>query len=201
MTNDIIDFNDFEYGDLIPQGTIAVTQFRVKYPEDNAGADGVLRRTKNGDAEGLDLEVTLLDGKYARRKFPVFLLLKGSTANQKEMADKNKGKLRAAIDSAKFLDPQDKGPETAEKRKMPLRDFDGLRCLIEIGIEQGKDGFRDKNIIGLVITKDLQKWGGRPPIDQVAPDWGSGGAPPVPSTPGAPPAPSSPPPVQKPKWA
>ena len=41
--------------------------------------------------------------------------------------------LKRIIASAKYLDLNDKSPETLAKYKMEFRDFDGLRFLAEIG--------------------------------------------------------------------
>jgi hypothetical protein len=185
---DALDFSDFS--DLIPTGTIAVLQMRLR-PTD--GTNGVLKRTKDGTAEGLDAEYVLIDGPHAKRKLFSFVLVSGETDGQKQMADRNKALLKRVIDSAKFLDPTDMSPEARAKRTMPYRDLDGLRFLGEVGVEAGKNGFPDKNVVLRAITKDRQEWGGRPPIDQIAPDFSAGG-----------PAPAAPPaaaPIVKPKWA
>jgi hypothetical protein len=80
------------------------------------------------------------------------------------------------LDSALFLDPADKSDETRKKRLVEYRAFDGLVFLAMIGIEPGKDGFADKNIIARVITKEMPQWGGRPPIGQLDPYVSSAGA-------------------------
>jgi hypothetical protein len=187
-----IDFSDFS--DLIPDKTTSVVQLKIKYGD---GTDGVLSRSKSGETEGLNVELTLLEGPYAKRKFFAWLLLFGSTEGQKSMADRNKVLLLRIIDSAKFLTPADKSPEARAKRTMDFRDFDGIRFLAEVGIEQGKNGFADKNVITRAITKDRAEWAERPPIVQTPPDSGSiGGSAPASAPP--PPAAAS---ITKPKWA
>jgi hypothetical protein len=186
-----VDFSD--YTDLIPSGTIAVVQMHVRFTAD--GTDGIMKRTKDGTGEGLDVEYTLVDGQHAKRKFFAFMLIVGTSDGQKQMADRNKAALKQIIDSARFLDPADKSPEMRAKRTLTWRDFDGLRFLAEIGIETGKNGFPDKNIIARVITKDRPEWNNRAPIDQVSPDWGRSAGP-APAGPA-----SAPPPITKPSWA
>ncbi len=189
-----IDYSD--YSDVIPAKTIAVSQMRVR-PGD--GTDGVLKRTKAGDGEGLDAEFVLLGGPYAKRKFFAFLLLIGTTDGQKQMCEHNKAFLKQVIDSAKHLDPNDKSPEARAARKMEYRDFDGIRFLAEIGVEEGRNGFPDKNVIAKVITKDKPEWAGRPPIDQTTPDMlAQSGGPTAPAT-GA--TATTPAPIVKPAWA
>ena len=192
-----IDYSD--YSDLIPTKTIATLQMRVR-PGD--GTDGILKPTKNGDGEGLDAEFVLLDTQYAKRKFFLFMLVAGATDGQKQMAEHNKATLKAIIDSAKHLDPADMSPEARKARLLEYRDFDGLRFLAEIGIELGRNGYSDKNVIAKVITKDRPEWGGRPPIDQVTPDFGPSGGSTTGSGGGAGgTGGSTPPPISKPKWA
>jgi hypothetical protein len=191
------DFSD--YTGLIPQGTVAVLQAHVRYGD---GTDGVLKRTKNGDAEGLDLELTVLEGQYAKQKLFWFALVVGTTDGQKSMAEKNLATLKRVIDSAKFLDPNDRSPEARKARNLEWRDFDGVRFLAEIGVEEGRDGYPNKNIVAKVVTRDMPAWGQRPPIDQVASDFGSSG----PTASGAPQAEKAEKaanvaPIKKPSWA
>jgi hypothetical protein len=139
------------------------------------GTDGVLSPTRAGDAEALKGELTVLEGEYAKRNLSAFWLVIGSTDGQKSMAKRNLVLLKRIIASAKYLDLNDKSPDTLAKYKMEFRDFDGLRFLAEIGIEAGKNGFEDKNIITRAITRDSPQWGGRPPFEQNPPDPTSGG--------------------------
>jgi hypothetical protein len=187
-----IDLNDAST--CIPAGTVAVVQMKLRPPGDMAGTDGVTKRTKNGDAEGLDTEITVLEGPHAKRKFFAFMMVVGTTDGQKSMVESTLVRLKAIVDSAKHLDPSDKSEETRAKRRVEWRDFDGLRFLAEIGVESPRAGFDERNSIAKVITRDMPAWGGRPPIEQVAPD-PNGAATPT-TTPAAAPAP-----IIKPAWA
>ena len=149
----------------------------------------------------LDLEFTVLGGLHAKRKFFTNMVVIGSTDGQKKAADRSFATLKGIIDSANYLDPNDKTEATCNARKLEWRDFDGLRFLAEIGVEPGKDGYPDKNILVRAITKDRPEWGGRAPIDQ-GPSGGqapSGGAAATAPTAGAPTA--TPAPITKPGWA
>lgn len=190
------DFTD--YSDIVPEGTIAIVQLGVRLGD---ASDG-LKRTKDGTGEGLDAEFTIVEGPHARRKFFAFLLVTGSTDGQKQMADRNKATLKKIVNSAHFLEPGDKSPEARAKRTMAWRDFDGLRFLAEIGIEPGKNGYPDKNVIAKVITKDRPEWGGRPPIEQSPRDFGGAAASVGPAVaPIGPVAATAPAPIARPKWA
>ena len=53
--------------DVIPAGTIATLHLTVR--TGGAGEGGWLRRSKDGESEGLDCEFTVVDGPCAKRKF------------------------------------------------------------------------------------------------------------------------------------
>jgi hypothetical protein len=191
----------FDYSDattpidieLIPAGLIATAQMRIR--EGGGGEGGVLKRSKNGQSEYLDAEFILVDGTHAKMKFWQNLLLAGETDGHKQMTDKSRGILKAILDSAYGLKPDDKSPEARAKRSKELKDFDGLRFLVKVGIEKGKpknDGtsetYKDRNVIDAIVTADKPEYRG--PIEQsVSPNGGS-----------PPPAPAALP-VPKPAWA
>jgi hypothetical protein len=189
----MIDYSD--YTDMIPPKTIAIVQMRVR-PGD--GTDGVLKRTKAGDGEYLDTEFVVLEGPYAKRKIFASILLLGTTEGQKQMCERNGALLKQIIDSAKYLDPNDKLAEARKARTVNYRDFN-FRFLAEIGAEQGRNGYSDKNVITRAITKDKPEWSGRPPIDQVAPDYVPPGGAAAGSTAGQEAATATP--IAKPSWA
>jgi hypothetical protein len=176
---------------LIPTGTVAAALMRTRSCE--TGVDSVLKPTRAGDAHGLDVEYTLLEGPHAKQKLFAFIMVLGSTDGQKSMADKNKAFLKGVLDSAYFLDPRDVSPEARKKRTVHWRDFDGLKFVAEIGVEQGRDGYPDKNVILRAVTRDMPAWGGRAPIEQgPRPNGGEPSA--------AQPAPQAAP-VARPSWA
>jgi hypothetical protein len=177
--------------ELIPDGLVATVQMRVRAGD---GADGVLKRSKNGDSEYLDCEFILVDTKHAKMKFWQILLLAGETDGQKQMVDKSKSILKAILDSAYGLNPDDKGPEARAKRSKTHSDFDGLRFLVKIAIEKGKpksagssETYKDRNVIGAIITPDKPEYR---PIEQSG-SLSGGASPAVPSSA----------PIVKPAWA
>lgn len=190
------DFSGYTSVDLMPNKTIVLVQINVVY---GAGTDNVLTPTKAGDAEMLKFEGVVLEGRPTRKMVGNWLV-EGSTEGQKQMAEHYLGILKGILASARYVDPNDQAPEARAKLTAEWRDFDGLRFLAEIGIEKGKDGFEDKNIILRAITRDMPQWGNRPPIEQI-PSTGNGG-----STGGARQMSTSPAtpavaPIAKPAWA
>jgi hypothetical protein len=184
--------------DLIPDTTATIS---MHIRAGGIGEDGMFKRSGNGECEGLDLEFTVIDGPYKGRKFwDNFMLLSGTTDGQKGMADTNRLILKAILDSALGLDPNDKSAEARAARTVSIKQFQGILFIGRIGIEKGgpnkRDGgfWPDKNCLASVITCDKKEWH---PVEQPPPFNGGG------SSAGAPPTtpPSSAPPIQRPGWA
>jgi len=180
--------------DLIPDGTTATVSIHIR--PGNVGEDGMLKRSRDGDCEMLDCEFTVLDGTYKGRKFWHNLLLVGTTDGQKKMAAGNVGVLKAILDSALGLMPNDVSAEARAARTVSIKRFEGLSFIAKIGEEKGgpkRDGgnYPDKNVLAGAVTKDKSGWH---PVEQAPPFNGGGDA--------AAPAPSaSAAPVARPSWA
>jgi len=179
--------------DLIPDGTVATVSIHIR--AGGVGEDGALKRSANGDCEMLDLEFTVLDGTYKGRKFWHNLLLVGTSDGQKRMAAGNLGVLKAILDSALGLMPNDVSAEARAARTVGIKAFEGMSFIAKIGEEKGgpkKDGgnYPDKNVLAGAITKDKSGWH---PVEQPPPFNGGDAAAPTPSAPVAP--------VARPNWA
>ena len=153
---------------LIPDGTIATVSIHIR--PGNVGEDGMLKRSASGECEMLDLELTVLDGPYKGRKFWHSLILAGTTDGQKKMAAGNLGVLKAILDSALGLMPNDVSAEARAARTVSLKTFEGMNFIAKIGEEKGgpkKDGgnYADKNVLAGAITKDKTEWH---PVEQRA---------------------------------
>ena len=133
------DFNDApeqrDFSDLIPKGTIA--SIRITVRPGGAGDGGWLKRSKDGGCEMLDLEFVLVDGEYARRKFWANMVIAGTTDGHSKAAEINRSRLRAILESARGIKPDDTSAEAREKRKASIADFDGLTFIGKVGIEPG----------------------------------------------------------------
>jgi hypothetical protein len=188
--------------ELIPAGTVASVQMRIR--PGGAGEDGLLKRSKDGACEMLDVEFVIVDGPYTKRKFWSNLVLEGTTAGHAEAAEGNRGTLRRILESARNIHPNDMSDEARKRRTADLKDFDGVIAIVKIGIEKGKpkndgsgENWPDKNIIATVITPDKKDWH---PVEQPPPFNGGGaGAAASPASPAAPTTPA--PGIEKPSWA
>jgi hypothetical protein len=188
--------------EVIPAGTIASVQMRIR--PGGAGEDSLLKRSKDGSCEMLDVEFVVVDGPYAKRKFWANLVLEGTTAGHAEAAESSRGTLRRILESARNIKPNDMSDEARKRRTADLKDFDGVIAIVKIGIEKGKpkndgsgENWPDKNVIAAVITPDKKDWH---MIEQPPPFNGGGaGATAQPTAAASPAAPV--PGVAKPSWA
>jgi hypothetical protein len=182
--------------ELIPAGTVATLQLTIR--PGNAGEDGMLRRSQDGACEMLDCEFIVVDGQFAKRKLWERFVLAGTSEGHAKAAEISRGKLRAILESARGIKPDDSTPQARDARKAKLSDFDGMRFIGKIFVEKGRDKgngtgtYPDRNVLLTVITPDRKDWHA---VEQTPP-------PPKSSdnvaAPTAAPAPAS---IAKPKWA
>jgi hypothetical protein len=142
--------------DVIPDGTIVVAQMNIRHG--NAGDGGVLKRSSNGQAEGLDVEFIVVEGEYARRKFWSYMVIDGETDGHKQAADITKRRLRAILESVKGIRPEDCSEQAKAARVAEYADFDGMRFLCKLGVEPAHSDYKAKNILAEVVTPDRKEW-------------------------------------------
>jgi hypothetical protein len=187
-----MDFNDANPQrsfDLIPAGTIATLHMTVR--PGNAGEGGLLRRSKDANSEALDCEFTVVDGPYARRKIWGLLTLTGTTPNHTQASEISRSRLRAILESARGIRPDDTSAAAKQAREVTgYQDFDGLRFVGRIGVEPARDNYPAKNILLEVITPERRHWRR---IEQVAKEPGE------PTVPAA--AKAEPAKIVRPTWA
>ena len=171
--------------DVIPDGTVVVVQMNIR--PGNVGEGGILKRSNEGKAEGLDAEFIVVEGEHTKRKFWSFMVLSGTTDGHEQAADITRRRLRAILESVKGIKPTDVSEAAKAARNAEYADFDGMRFLCKVGVEPASDKYKAKNILAEVITPDRTKeWR---PIEQT----------PKPPTKGGPG--NTPTPITKPAWA
>ncbi len=157
---DLNEASEQREGGLIPEDTIATVHMTVR--PGNADEGGWLKRSKDGATLAIDGEFTLVDGEYAKRKFWKLFTVKaadGATDGQKRACDISASQLRAIIESARGIRPDDESEQAKAMRQLTsYGDFNGLRFIAKIGIEKGKDGYKDKNSLDAAITPDRKAW-------------------------------------------
>ncbi len=149
--------------DVIPDKTVAVVQLTIR--PGAAGPDGILRRSKTGEAEMLDCELIVVGGPYDKRKFWELMTLSGTTDGHAQAADISHSKLRAILEFARGIKPTDVSEAAKKARVAEYADFDGIRFVAQIGVEPAKGDYRAKNFLAQVITPDRKEW---QPVEQAA---------------------------------
>ena len=152
------DFNDADtQRNVIPDGTIATVRMTVRLG--SAGEGGWLRRSNDGNSEALDCEFVVLDGPFAKRKFWSLFTVAGSTPGHAEAAKISAGKLRAILESARGIKPDDKSDAAKEARRIKsYSDLNGLTFVARIGVEPPQNGYKAKNRLDHVVTPDEKAW-------------------------------------------
>jgi hypothetical protein len=186
--------------DVIPNGTVATLNMTVR--PGGAGEGGWLKGSKNGDSEGLDCEITVVDGEFAKRKFWTLFTLGGVEDGHAKAAEISRGKLRAILESAHGTRPDDDSDAAQQARRTTsYGDFNNMRFIGRIGVEPPQNGYRAKNTLDKVITPDLVGWHAVAQIDKPAPSAApAAAATPAPTSSVAPPvAPAMA--IKRPDWA
>ena len=166
----------------------------------NAGENGLLKRSKDGACEMLDVEFVVVDGPHAKRKFWENMVLAGTTDGHAKASEISRGKLRSILESSRGIKSDDMSAAARTARTVELMDFDNMIFVAKIGIEKGRakndgsgDSYAGQEFLAAIITPDKKDWH---PVEQSPPFNGGGSAPPS----AAPPAGNAPP-VAKPTWA
>jgi hypothetical protein len=163
MAFDYTDAPEQRGTELIPADTVATVQLTIR--PGGAGEGGLLKRSQDGGCEMLDCELVVVDGPYMKRKLWERMIISGTTDGHAKAAEISRGKLRAILESARGIKPNDTSKEAREARTAELGDFDGLRFIAKIGIEKGRpkndgsgENYADRNTIAAVITPDRKDW-------------------------------------------
>jgi hypothetical protein len=141
--------------DLIPAGTVCPVQISVR-----PGAVGVswLRKSKDGSSEGLDLEFVVIGGPYVKRKFWTLLTVQGTTEGHAKAREISLKTLKAIVESARGIRPDDKSDTAKAARIVAWQDFDGMRFIVRVGVRAAEGQYAAKNTLHEVVTPDQKDW-------------------------------------------
>jgi hypothetical protein len=143
--------------EVIPANTVVTLQLTIR--PGGAGDDGWLKRSADGNSEGLDCEFIVTEGQYAKRKLWQLYTMRGTTQGHAEAGEISRNTLRAILESACGIRPDDKSEAAQNARKTTgWADFDQLRFVALLGVRPPRDGYQAKNTILEVITPDRQQW-------------------------------------------
>ncbi|AJY68775.1 hypothetical protein RW64_03750 [Geobacter sulfurreducens] len=150
------DFNDAEQQhdfDLIPKGTVARLRMTIKpggYDDPSQGwTGGYATQSFDTGSVYLACEFVVLEGEYAKRKLWSNVGLyspKGPTWGQM-----GRSFVRAALNSARNVHPQDMSPQAAAARRIQgLHELDGLEFVGRIDVEKDAKG-ELRNVVKLAV--------------------------------------------------
>jgi len=143
--------------DVIPARTICILQLTIR--RGGAGDDGWLKRSQDGNSEGLDCEFTVTEGQYAKRKLWQLFTLRGTTPGHAEAGEISRNTLRAILESARGIKPNDTSEVAQAARKVSgWADFDQISFMAQLGVKPAQGTYPAKNTILEVITPDRQNW-------------------------------------------
>jgi len=150
------DFNDAEQqnqNELIPDGTVAKVRMMIRpggYDDPAQGwTGGWATQNPNTGSVYLSCEYTIVEGKYARRK--VWSLIGLHSPRGPKWANMGRSLIRAILNSARGVHPQDNSPQAAAARRIgSFADLDGLEFAARIDIEQPNQG-EPRNVIRAAI--------------------------------------------------
>jgi hypothetical protein len=158
------DINFFNFNDageqrsveIIPENTICAVQLNVK--PGGVGADGFLTQAQDGRSTHLACSFVVLEGEYAKRQIWTRLTV-DVTAGHAEAKEISRKMLRAMLESARAIRPDDKSDAAnAARQAKGWGEFDGLRFMVRLGVRPPQNGYAAQNIIKEVITPDRNEW-------------------------------------------
>lgn len=155
----MFDFNDAERQtfDLIPANTFCKVGLLLKMPDPfDAGDDPHLFKSKTSDAQYLSADLIVLAGPFEKKHIFQNMMIAGVS---EKAVNITRSTLRSILESARGVDPTDVSAEAMAARQVSgFSDFNNLEFAIKVGIEKGKDGYEDKNKIGLIVTPDKKEY-------------------------------------------
>ena len=118
MTYDYTDAPEQRGNELIPADTVATVQLTIRLG--GAGEGGLLKRSQDGGCEMLDCELVVVDGPHMKRKLWERMIISGTTDGHAKAAEISRGKLRAFLESARGIKPNDTSKEARNARTAEL---------------------------------------------------------------------------------
>jgi hypothetical protein len=172
--------------EVIPANTIVTVQLTVR--PGNAGEDGWLKTSRNGDSEGLDCECIVVGPEqYTKKKFFEWFTIRGTTSGHAEAGEISLRKIRAILESARGVRPDDKSEAAQAARRITgWGDLNNIRFVAKLGVRPAQGDYAAKNTILEVITPDRKPYSGKPEqVGVPTPSANNGGAAPTHAAPPA----------------
>lgn len=160
MTNAWNDFNDAKQNaNLIPKGTIAKVRMTIRpggFDDPSQGWTGGYARRGTTGSVYLDVEYTVLEGSFAKRK--IWSMIGLYSASGPNWANMGRSLVRGILNSARGLSDKDNSPEAQNARRISgFADLDGIEFVARIDIGKDSNG-EDKNDIRQAVTRDHKEY-------------------------------------------
>ena len=154
------DFNDAEAQqgafDLIPKGTVVKLRMTIKpggHDDHSQGwTGGYATQSFDTGAVYLSCEFIVTAGPFAKRKMwsNIGLLSRKGPA----WGQMGRSFIRAALNSARGILPQDNSPQAANARRIAsFADLDGIEFIARVDVEKDGKG-EDRNVVKIAIEPD-----------------------------------------------
>lgn len=166
----MLDFSDANphitpIGELIPDGAYVKLKMKIR-PGNFNGSDpmdaNLLKKSQTSDAVFLDCEFTVEDGEFSNRKLWQNITVQGGKKDKNGNSiawNMSKNLIRAMIDSAARLNPDDKSDQANSQRRIQaFRQLDGIIFLARVMVRPSDNPeYNDKNeIANCVFVTDPQ---------------------------------------------
>lgn len=150
---------------LIPLGTVARAIILVKMGDvtiPEFGNGQWFKKSQSSAAKWMELEFTIVGGKFDRRKFWDRIFVDGDKLGEsgiplaKEIGLRT---LRSIIESANSLDPSDMSPEAQSRRQISGVDaLNGMEICAKVGVKKGTNGYEDANKLMVALTPNQKEF-------------------------------------------
>ena len=160
MTNAWTDFNDArQNSNLIPKGTIVRVRLTIRpggFSDPAQGWTGGYAKRGASGAVYLDVEYTVLEGQYAKRK--IWSMIGLYSPKGPDWGNMGRGFMRGMLNSARGLSDKDNSPEAQNARRISsFADIDGIEFVARIDVCTDSNG-QDKNDIRQALTHDHKEY-------------------------------------------
>lgn len=168
MTYDMNDAEPQKTSEIIPDGTFAKVALTIRKGTVDGESEidkGLLKPSNSpgSDVLMLDCEFTVTEGTHVRRKFWQMLTVSGGKVDEKGVSigwKISKSTIRAMIDSALGLNPEDMSDAAKAKRVLRgLADLNGITFVAKIKVETSDNPrYGDSNKLDRVILPTEPEW-------------------------------------------
>ena len=156
MTNAWSDFNDAKQAsNIIPKGTIAKVRMTLRpggFDDPSQGWTGGYAKRGTTGSVYLDVEYTVLEGPYAKRK--IWSMVGLYSPKGPDWANMGRSFIRSVLNSARGLSDKDNSHEAQNARRISgFADLDGIEFVARVDVGTDTNG-DEKNDIRTAVTKD-----------------------------------------------